>query len=433
MSQYRNTFDILDEILAKAGEPTNGNSPFETTALTYANRAHAEIIGGASIFNLEVAEPWVWARSRYPMVLELQPAVSDTASFVSASTSFTFGNAPTTSLEGWHIQASGKSTVYKITQHSAASTSAQLDSSFVDAGGSQGFRAFKLDYEVVPTYLYIDNYNDRIDFQDGTAGTTHAAVLPHGSYSLQGFATQIATSMQSAGLNTTYAGSYDAVLRQFSITSNTTFAMLGATGANVRRSVLPTFGFDYLDATGSVGYTASYMPGRIARMIEPFKIFTGGTRQPFIHSSDPIRMQEDFPLHLTRERIPDRFIRLTEDKDGAVWVRFNGFPDQLTKVQIDWIPTPLDLQDNTASTVLLPRQDVETLIHVAAARLLHDKEDSKFSTISDLAKAGLQNMMKNNRLLLQRTGEWFAQIVPRQDYLHDERNRLKYGYTAGNN
>jgi hypothetical protein len=430
VSQFRTTADILDEILQKAGEETNGNSPFETLARTYANKVHHAIIGGGSIFNLKVDEPWVWARSKKPIVLELQPAYTTGAvSCTVNDTAIVFTMAPASSLEGWHFQISGKSTVYKIVQHNAGEVTACLDSSFVDDSGAFSFRAFKLDYEILPVYAYVDSFNDTMDFQEGTAFTTRTASFTHGAYTLSGLIAHIAARMDTAA-TASVSGGFDTVLKQYSVTCSSSFKMLGSTGANAKRSVLPSIGFDRIDHTAAQVYTSTYIPNGIARLIEPFKLFTGEVGNPMIYSTDPIKMQQDYPVSLTRERTPDRFVRLTEDNDGTVWVRFNCYPRYKTKIQMDWIPQPIDLQDNTVSTVLLPRGDVDTLIHGACAFIAFDKSDNKFQNFMSLTEAGLEAMKKKNHGALFRTGENFGQIVPRTDY-YNPRQRLNYGYTSG--
>lgn len=433
MAQFRTTADILDEILQKAGEPTNGNSPYESLAVTYANKVHHAIIGGGNIFNLDVDEPWVWARSKQPIVLELQPAyTSGSITFTNNDVNFVFSDAPSTSLEGWHIQASGKSTVYKITNHTAASTSAQLDSSFIDDSGVYTFRAFKLDYEILPTYMYVDSFTDRVEFQE-TASATLTASLTHGAYTPQTLISHVAAAVDAAGGNS-YTGTWDSVLKTFMIsrsstTAGTFFNLLGLSGGQRRRSVLPLIGFDRVDYTGNQTYTSSYTPNSISRMIEPFKLFTSElSYQPFVYSTDPIKMQEDYPIAQVKQKVPDRFCRITEEADGTIWVRFNSYPKFKTKVSIDWIPTPIDLQDNVASKPELPRSDLDVLIHGAAAYIAFDKEDSKWEGFLNLCKSGLQAMQKKNRALLLRTGETFGQIVPRAD-LDAKLRKFNFGYT----
>lgn len=436
MAQFRTTADILDEILTKSGEPTNGNSPFEARALLYANKVHHAIIGGGNIFDITVDEPWVWARSRFPIILELEPAyITGTVTCTVNDVNITFSAAPSASLEGWHFQVSGKSTVYKITQHAAADTLAQIDSSFLENSGAYTFRAFKLDYEILPKYMYIDNSNDRLDFQE-TASATLSATLTHGAYTPANLINHIAAQVDATGANS-YVGTFDSVLKQFmlsrtSTTAGTLFNVLGATGANVRRTALPLIGLNQIDYTGNTTYTSSYTPNSISRLIEPFKLFTSELwegKHQFIYSSDTIKMQEDYPIAQTRQRVPDRFVRLTEENDGTVWVRFNAYPKNKTKVSIDWIPTPQDLQDNAASTVRVPRGDVDTLIHGACAFIAMDKEDDQLDKFIGMTKSGLQAMKKKNHGQLFRTGEYFGQMVPRLDQTN-RHAQLRYGYTV---
>lgn len=428
MSQFRNTADILDEILRKAGETTNGNSPYEARALTYANHAHHAIVGGGSIFDLEVNESWPWARSKQPIVFDLLPPyVTGTITFTEGDINITFSNAPTVSLEGWHVQVSGYPTVYRIMQHSAAGTQAQLDSNFVNPSGAYTFRAFKLDYEIFPAFVYVDNKNDKIDFQE-TAAVTLTATLQHGSYTPANLISHIVTKIGAVG-TATWSGSYDTVARSFAVTCSVTAKLLGASGTNARRSGLKAIGFDVLDYTGAQSYVSTYVPNSVSRLIEPFKIFGSNTEEPFIYSSDPVRMQEDFPVSQTEQRIPDRFCFIEENNDGVVKVRFNSYPRARMRVEVDWIPVPVDLQDNTASVVLLPRSEVSTLIHAAAAYIAFDKEDSKFDAFIKLANSGIEAMKERLRDRLFNTGEIFGQVVPRADY-SSPRRRLKYGYTV---
>jgi hypothetical protein len=432
MSQFRTTADILDEVLQKSGEPTNGNSLYETIARTYLNKAHHAIVGGGNLFNLDVDEPWVWARSRHPIVLELEPAyITGSVTVTYGDINITFSSPPSASLEGWFFQVIGKSTIYRLTEHTTSVAAAVLDSAFVDDSGTYKFRAFKLDYEIKPAYLYVDEKNDRIDFQEGTAYTTRTASLTHGSYTPSNYLSQVVAQLNSISTSS-ITGTHDSVIKRNTINGASALRFLGVSGANAKRSALPTLGFDILDyttATAAVSYTSSYTPNSISRLIEPFKLFTSQGCQPFVYSSDPIRMQEDYPMHLTREGVPDRFVRLTEENDGTIWVRFNAYPKYKTKLMLDWIPTPIDLQDNSVSAPALPRGDVDTLIHAASAFLCLDKEDSKYELYANLAKAGLQGMKKKNHSLLHRTGATFGQMVPRAD-LMERKTALRYGYTV---
>lgn len=432
MSQFRNSSDILLEILATAGEPTNGNSPYQSLAQTYMNRFHQVIVAGGSFMNINVDEPWVWARHRFPMVVELQPAY--TAGYINtinANPNISFTTAPSVSVEGWHIQALSTSTMYKIMNHTAGGTTAQLDSNFVDSGGLYSFRSFQIDYPIAPVYLYVDSANDKLDFQEGAGVLT--ATIPHGAYTPTNFASSIAVYMNSSG-TAGYTASYDTVAQTYTVASSVTaFSIRAATGPNTNRSTWRALGFDTLDQTPSstvaTTYTGVYQPNQVSRLIEPFKLnqynFWG---EHLVYSTDPIKMQEDYPLTQIQSRFPDRFCRLTESPNGNIVVRFNAYPTQLAKLTIDWVPQPMDLQNNTASFTRLPRQDIDALIQGAAAQILFNKSDSKWEMRKKFASDHLDAMKKKNHGALLRTGEYFGQIVAREDLNRMVRHNFKYGY-----
>lgn len=434
MSQFRTSADLKLEVLAKAGEPTNGNSSYDSEAMLYLNKAHQVLIGGGNIFSLEVDEAWTWARSRYPIVLELQPAITTGSITVTQnSRTITFSVAPTASVEGWFFKTEDDRTVYKITQHTASSTTATIDAGYMKSSGSKNYRTFKLDYEIFPKYLTVDSRNDKIDFvKTGSAQIT--ATLTHGSYTPTEYIAHVASVITAAAAGPTITGSYDAVLKLFTLTSNlsggTVFKLLGATGTNRRRSALPTLGLDLLDYTGAASYSSTYIIGGISRLVEPFRIYVR-CRDPFIYSADPARMELDYPISHIREFTPMRFARMLHDNEGSITVRFNSYPKEAMKVEINWVPIPIDLQNNDASYPIIPRADIDILIHAAATFILFDKNDDKWKDMLAAVDKQLQAMQKKNRSELFRSGENFGQIVPREDrqYLY-RRFRPRYGYTA---
>lgn len=435
MAQFRNSADIIDEVLQKSGEPTNGNSPYEAQALLYTNRAHHAIINGGNIFSYKVDEDWKWARSKNPIVLELEPAfTTGTVTVANGDVSVSFTSAPSDSKEGWYIQLTGYRTVYRITQHTAGLAAATLDSAVMESTGTYTFRCFKLDYEIFPTYLYIDNTSDRLSFEE-TDGTTLTATLTHGAYSPTNFIAHVITQMEAVGASD-YTGTYDAVEKKFTIASDRAggggiFTLLGATGSSLTRSALPLLGFDMKDYADAASHESDYIINGISRLVAPFKIYTGYAEQPFIKALDPEELERQHPIAIVEERTPRHFSVVEERADGTYVVRFSSYPDIAKKAVIDWVPVPHDLQDNTASIPRLPRKDIDTLIHAAAAMVCFDKEDSKWEQFFGLTKAGLEAMEKKNRSERFRTGDNFAQITPRQDLQYQNR-KLKYGYEYSN-
>lgn len=447
MAQFRNMKDIADEVLQKSGEPTNGNSAYEDLVITYLNKVQQAIIGGGNIFSINVDEPWTWARAKNPITIDLLPAYTfGSISIVGGESIILFSDAPPISLTGWYIQCRYQRTTYKITSHLAGATAASIDSPFIGDSSTYAFRAFKLEYEIYPRYIHIDSGSDRLDFSETiitppvTPGdpptivvTTFLATLTHGTYTPTQLIDHVIDRMNTLG-SATYEGTYDPVTRFFEIESDLTgdsyFSMLGATGANKNRSALPSLGFDYLDFTEEMIYTSTFMRGGISRLIEPFRIYGMARYQDsFIKSTDPVGLEEDFPLAEARQSSPVRFAKVFEDNSGTIWVRFNSYPGKAIKVVIDWIPIPLDLQDNEASIPVIPRKDIDALIHGACMFIAFDKEDSKWGEFLQLTKAQLEAMSKKNRSELFRTGENFGNILPRQDQVRFLKN-LDYGYMA---
>lgn len=599
MAQFRTTADIIDSILRRAGEVTNGNSAFEADALEYLNRVHHAILAGGSIFNMDVDEAWTWAHSKSPIILELQPAYeTGTVSVTNASEAGTFSSAPTSSYAGWHMRVGDDPEVYKILTHAANSVNFELDAPYVGTtAATASHKTFKLDYELVAQTIHITAANNKIDFTEGTSSLT--ATLTVGSYSPAELATELVTQLNAAGTGT-YTASYDSVTRKFtisvsigsavqsqadsnqsktfyevadtsadwraqqflagssfsfnqvemkfsrlnsSITGNVilevfadngsnepgTTALATATidvsefavgsgvgayeaklitldntvsvtsgskyflsfrtdstaisgtvfvasetsltadnlvylestdsgstwssddtavsyyrvfklsktdlkfasGSNAANSAAAPLGFDDEDQALAISHTGLYPLSAISRLVEPFRLQRASIEDSQVYGLDKIRFDATYPVHKVREALPHAFTRIEEDQDGRILVRFDSYPKEARRLEINYIPVPRDLKDNAISRVLLPRKDLDVLEYGAAFYLCLDKEDSKADVYGNLAKQGLESMQKRNRNELRKVDANFGQITPRPEYLEKNFRRLRYGYTAG--
>lgn len=431
MGQFRDTADIADEVLQKAGEPVNGTSPYEGLVLTYLNKAQQALVAGGSIFSLKVDEVWSWARSRYPMVLELEPPyATGTVSLINNDIGITFSDAPTYSLQGWTLMLTNRQTTYRITAHDAGQAVAVLDSGVTEPTGLYGFRAYKTDYELVPQYLYVDASNDRLDFEED-AGVPLMAQLDRGTYTAASLLAHVISKLNLVGTTGAYSGTYDPDTRHYFITSTLAggniFSLLGATGTNRKRSALPLLGFDRLDYAGAGTYESTYATNGVSRLVEPFRVFARGTACREITSTDLVSLNHAYPFgYYSGEGTPTEFARVHESYDGTVTVRFNCFPRERTKVLVDWVPVPIDLQDHDGSVPVVPRKEIDVLIHAAAAFIAFDKEDDKLADFMKLTEAQILAMEKKQRAEDFRTGENYGQIVTRQDQCPSR--KLRYGY-----
>lgn len=433
MAQYRTSADYVDAILNRAGETANGNSDYEADALDALNKVHQAVISGGNIFDMDVNDTWVWAKSKRPMVLELQPKIIDgSISLALGSEVGTFSVAPTSSLAGWFIKVIGDKETYRVASHAANSTAFELDGAYVGTTNAAAtYETYKLDYELVPSYLIVSSTNNSLDFAQtsGTVTTNFTATLTAGSYTPAQLATHVATQLGAAG-TATYSGAYSTDTTKFTLTASggKTFGFLGASGTSSQTSALPLLGFDDADLTAAAAQTSVYVLGGIARLVEPFRRYQIWDAR--ITSVDNITMAESYPLTDVRMGLPTRFTKMSEDKDGRIVVRFNKYPEAKTRIEIEHVPVPRDLFDNALSIPLVPRKNQDILVYGAAAYLLIDKDDSKAATYMSIAQKELQAMMKNNRSELFKSGRNFGEIVPRKDLVGGILIRRRYGYTA---
>lgn len=435
MAQFRTTADILDLALINGGEVTNGNSPYETQLLNYLNKVHFALICGGTIpllqdRTVEIDEVWPWARASRPLILELQPKYdSGSVTLTQGSEAGTFSAAPAISLKGYHIKVDGSDEILKIAAHTAASTSFELDAAYPDESVTLGaYQAVKLDYDLIPDYLIIDQNNNKLEFQE-TAGTTLTATLTSGTYTPSALATEVQTQLNATGGTPAYTVSYSAVTRKFTIASDraggSVFILVG-TGSNSLFSAHKLLGFDDENTTNASAVTGSYILGGIARLIEPFSYHknVGGT----ISGVDFERFNRDYPLARFQEFFPDRFTVLQEKDDGTITVRFNGYPIEKTRVEVNYVPIPRDLKDSSASIPAVPRKHISVLENAATFFLMLNKSDDRAQVYANLVYGELRSMISQHRGSLLRSGQNFAEMLPRRDRMTHKTRRFTYGY-----
>ena len=424
MSQFRSTADILDLSLRNAGEVTSGVSPYETMALDYLNRVHYTLVAGGTIpigkdQTVEIDEVWPWAKSKLPLIVELQPKFSTgSVTFSQGSESGTFSSAPTVSLRGWYIRLKSGQELLRIAQHTASSTSFELDSAYPDTSASgMAFDCVKLDYDLIPDYIVVNPGNQYFQFQK-VSGTTLTATLTQGVYTPSDLISHVATVATTAAGGPTITGSYSDVTRKFSLVSNlagpTSFIIVG-NGSQAGFSVHRTLGYDDETSSSSGTQTSNYVLGGICRIVEPFKVHKGFGGSVF--GVDAETFQRDYPTQAIEEGIPDRFAIVREQADGIITVRFNRYPVEKTRIEIENVPIPRDLKDNSTSVPLVPRKHIDVLEDAATFYLMINKSDDRANIYASLLQGKLKAMIAQHRGALVRVGTNFGQIIPRREQL----------------
>ena len=157
MANYTTSADLLDDILFRAREPTDGTSDLNTQAIAHLNRAYQGIWSGGSELDPNIHEKWWWLRADDQGVLTLDPVVdTGTVSVTNNSASITFSSAPAASQAGNHFKVNDHADVFIISSHTAAATGATLESVYTGAtDGTAAFRAMHLDYDLASDLLYL--------------------------------------------------------------------------------------------------------------------------------------------------------------------------------------------------------------------------------------------------------------------------------------
>jgi len=430
LAQFRTTADLVDSVLRRSGELTNGSSPLETQALDYLNEIHQTIINGGNEFEIDIDENWTWAKSKQPIILELQPKYdTGTVSITSGSESGSFSSAPSASMEGRYLLIDNRPEKMKIAEHTAGQTAFELDSAYVGTTGSAlGYKAVLLDYELKSDYFIINEDNNILNFEE-TAGTELTATLTKGSYTAAELVAELKIQLDSSGASA-YTISYDAITEKFTLLSDGLggggiFKLLGATGTDIHRNAHGVLGLDNEDLSGALTYTSVYIKDGICRLFEPMNVH-GAEGQSKIDGISELKMSKDYPINNVTEGIPTKYSRMKETADGRIVIRLDKYPKNLTRVELDYIPVPRDLKDNIASKPLIPRKFRQILEFGACFYLMMDKEDNKAQSYATLASSKLKAMVKQNRKELSKTGSNFGSVIPRLDRMYKVR-KLVYG------
>lgn len=429
----------MDLALTNGGEVTSGTSAYETQLLNYLNRVHFTLLAGGTIplggdASITIDEVWPWAKARLPLILELQPKQNTgTVAFTLGSEAGTFSSGPTPSLVGWYIKVVGRDDIFRIAAHTAGATAFEIDGAYPDAtitGAS--FEAFKLDYDLIPDYIVIDDSNNRLQFQE-SAGVTLSATLVNGVYSPSDLCTQVQTQLNATGGAPAYTVTYSSTTRKFTIASDrassAVFVLVG-NGSLADFSAHKVMGFDDIATTNAASVTSTYVLGGLCRIVEPFKRHKGADHDGSVYGIDSESLQRDWPLSRVEEGYPDRFAVIKESPDGTFRVRFNRYPTVKTRLEIEHVPVPRDLKDDAASIPIVPRKHIDVLEDAATFYLMLNKNDDRAQTYASLMQGKLKAMVAQHRGAMLRAGKNFGQIVSRPELDESQRRRLRYGYGA---
>lgn len=151
MANFTTTYDLKLDALRRCGEVTNGNSPYDSLIIEYLNGVNQAIISGSNEFNVDIGDPWNWAKAQNPGVIVLIPPYNTgSVTLTNGLTTGSFSVAPSVSQVGNFLKLDGRSDYFRIVTHVAASTSFTIDVAYTDTTVTSTFNSYKLDYDLTP-------------------------------------------------------------------------------------------------------------------------------------------------------------------------------------------------------------------------------------------------------------------------------------------
>lgn len=170
MANSENTKDILKNVLQACGEVTDGSSELHQVALLYINRVYKNVLAASNVFDVDIGEPWTWARARDKRSLILEPSYSDgTVSLTNGLTAGTFSTPPAASQKDRWLKVPDQPTYYQIAAHTGGAGPFTIDAPYLEpTSGALGFESIPIIYDLGPQILrlvepfrvYQDNGND---------------------------------------------------------------------------------------------------------------------------------------------------------------------------------------------------------------------------------------------------------------------------------
>jgi hypothetical protein len=151
------TSEIVDDVLFRASEPTDGTSDFDSVALDYVNRAYRAIWTGGGELVKDMNEPWLWLKKDPPGVLVLNPVVNaGSVTVTQGVATITFSSPPAASVAGRFFKVDSHTDIFRILTHTGGNATATLDAGYTGPSGAGfTFRVMQLEYPLAADVLRV--------------------------------------------------------------------------------------------------------------------------------------------------------------------------------------------------------------------------------------------------------------------------------------
>jgi hypothetical protein len=411
MSKFESFLDLKTAALQRAGELTNGNSDYDTIVEEQMNSLLRSIFSGSNEFDVDLGEPWEWAKAEFSGVLTLiPPYATGTVALTQGSSGATLSTAPTGlgSLRGHYLMAQNNTTIYRIVEHTADATGLTLDQIYLeDTAAAATFKIIKLDYELLPQG-YFDSSPIRVERLIGPMRCFKANSLDGGT--------------EIEGLDT------KAFEKKFPRA-----VMLGGIPENFTTSFetngVMTVRFSHYQIEDKLRVEYDYIPVAPHQCLVEFedsdmaltKSSPNGTFNKTNHG-----LSEGQPVMLTTAGTLPAGLSI-ETLYYAYAVDANSFQLKASRTgATTLVPTDVGSADtvHTISTVPpIPHAFRKVLFQAAAHTVMVDKSDSKASYYQGLTVATLKSMVAANRKQKRHTSATRGRLIARPDQIPNSVNR----------
>lgn len=160
MANLRYSSELLDDILFRADELTDGTSDHEAQALIYLNRAYRSLYMGGSEFTPDGgSELWWWLNTGNSNIIQQPTIETGTISVTNNNASVTFsGNITPDLTDGWYIKVGNHADLFQFSVHGGNQNTATLDSVYTgDTSATATYRLMKLEYDLASDVLYLSD------------------------------------------------------------------------------------------------------------------------------------------------------------------------------------------------------------------------------------------------------------------------------------
>ena len=261
--------------------------------------------------------------------------------------------------------------------------------------------------------------------------TEKTATITAGMYTTTSLGTTVGTTMDTAGGGSgNFTLAYDTTVNKFTLSHSTQeFLLMFGTGTNALKGLAHTIGFIKVDTTSATSNVGSFPIKEISRLIDPLVIHKGqaldSDDDKKVYFNDPDTFSREYPLSGTHQTNPTRFTVVNRNPINGIYkVRFNGYPSAQLRLEVPYIPTPVDLQDSANDYPLIPVEYVTLLEFGASYYIMLDKSDSRADNYLRLAQAKLQALITANRKQTTHTSKNSGRLIPRVEQKFS-RNKIK--------